>query len=227
MAERKRINTNKGKGDVPAKTIIRKMSKDPNKGELLRQKVYDAVVKTLLKRRSGSFTLDEIAAQIGGSKGIIYYYFKSKGDLLYKINLYFWAFIQESTNSFVNNPQLSAREKLVALISNYVTVSCEHWQLSSVLWNDIALGEVTTGQARTITRSRRDYIRYISGLVEEIVKEEKLEKVHSKVAALMIFGLIVYVSTWYKKGGSLSPKEVADHAVKMTFQGILSKKQKA
>jgi TetR/AcrR family transcriptional regulator, cholesterol catabolism regulator len=203
------------------------MSKDPTKGEQLRQKVYDAVVKTLLKRRSGSFTLDEIAAQIGGSKGIIYYYFKSKGDLLYKINLYFWDFIQESMAGFVDNPSLSAREKLVALIRNYITVSCEHWQLSSVLWSDISLGEVSTGQARAITRNRRDYIRYISGLVEEISKEEKLEKVNAKVAALMIFGLVVYISTWYKKGGDLSPKEVADYAVKMTFQGIISKKQKA
>ena len=227
MAERKRTKTKIVKGDLPAKTAMRKMSKDPAKGEQLRQKVYDAVVKTLLKRRSGSFTLDEIAAQIGGSKGIIYYYFKSKGDLLYKLNLYFWGFIEDSLNSFVDNPNLSPRTKLTTLISNYVIASCEHWQLSSVLWSDIALGEVTIGQARSITRTRRDYIRYIASLIEEIIKEEQLEKVNSKVAALMIFGLIVYVSTWYKKGGSLSAEDVADYAVKMTFQGIISKKRKA
>jgi hypothetical protein len=41
----------------------------------------------------------------------------------------------------------------------------------------------------------------------------------------MIFGLVVYVSTWYKKSGSLSPEDIANYAVKMTFHGILSKKQ--
>ncbi|MDD5493675.1 MAG: TetR/AcrR family transcriptional regulator [Dehalococcoidia bacterium] len=201
------------------------MSKDPARSEQQRQKVYDAVVKTLLKRRSGSFTLDEIAVKIGGSKGIIYYYFKSKGDLLYKLNLYFWNFVQESFNSFADNADLTAREKLTALIKNYIIVSCDHWQLSNVLWSDIALGEVTPGQARAITRSRRNYIRFIADLVEDIIREEKLEKVNPKVAALMIFGLIVYVPTWYKRDGILSPEDIADYSVKMTFQGILSKKQ--
>jgi AcrR family transcriptional regulator len=227
MAERKRTKTGKAKGIVPVKAAMRKMSKDPTKGEALRQKVYDAVVKTLLKRRSGSFTLDEIAAQIGGSKGIIYYYFKTKGDLLYKLNLYFWGFIQESVPAFADNPKLTAREKLEALIRSYIAVSCEHWQLSRILWNDIALGEVTAGHARAITKSRRDYIRYIAILLEEIVKEERLERVDPKVAALMVFGMIVYISTWYKNGGRLSSKEVADYAVKMAFRGIISNKQKA
>jgi len=204
---------------------MRKMSKDPARSEQQRQKVYDAVVKTLFKRRSGSFTLDEIATKIGGSKGIIYYYFKSKGDLLYKLNLYFWSFVQESFNRFTDNTDLTAREKLTGLIRNYIIVSCEHWQLSSVLWSDIALGDVTPGQARAITRSRRSYIRFIAGLVEDIIREEKLEKVNPKVAALMIFGLIVYVPTWYKGDGILSPEDIAGYAVKMTFQGILSKKQ--
>lgn len=222
MAQRKNIKSNKGTG---SKEVVRKMSKDPAKGERLRHKVYDAVVKTLLQRRSGSFTLDEIATKIGGSKGIIYYYFKSKGDLLYKLNNYYWDFIEESLNSFANDPDLDAREKLTRLIRGYVLVSCEHWQLSRALWSDIALGEVSAGQARSITRTRRNYIRYIAGLVEEITKKEDLEKVNPKVAALMIFGLAVYVSTWYKKSGSLSPEDVANYAVKMTFHGILSKKQ--
>jgi AcrR family transcriptional regulator len=225
MAEHKGNSTSRRNNSRTIKNNVRKMSKDPARSGQLRHKVYDAVVKTLHKRRSGSFTLDEIAAKIGGSKGIIYYYFKSKGDLLYKLNLYFWSFVQASFNSFANNIGLTAREKLVALIRNYVIVSCEHWQLSNVLWSDIALGEGTPGQARAITRSRRSYIRFIAGLVEEIIREEKLEKVNPKVAALMIFGLVVYVPTWYKGDGILSPEDVADYAVKMTFEGILSKKQ--
>jgi len=227
MAKRNRNMTTPERNSAETTKILRKMSKDEVRGEQLREKIYNAVVKTLLKRRSGSFTLDEIATQIGGSKGIIYYYFKSKGDIMYKINLYFWGFIQESFNVFANDPDLTAREKLTRLIREYVLVACKHWQLSSVLWSDISLGEVTTGQARIVTRRRREYIRYISGLVEEIVKEERLEQVNPKVAALMIFGLVVYVPTWYKKGGSLSPEDVADYAVKMTFQGMISKKQKA
>jgi TetR/AcrR family transcriptional regulator, cholesterol catabolism regulator len=227
MAERKNTTAKRGKGNPPAKPLKRKMSKDPSKGEKLRCKVYDAVVKTLLKKRSGAFTLDEIAAQIGGSKGTIYYYFKSKGDVLFKLNLYFWGFIQESVISFIDNPGLTAREKLTMLIRNYITVSCEHWQLSCALWNDVALREVSAVQAGSINKGRKEYIRYITRLVKETIKEEKLEPVNPTVAALMIFSQIVYVSTWYKKGGDLSAEEIADYAVNMTFRGILSKNHKA
>jgi TetR/AcrR family transcriptional regulator, cholesterol catabolism regulator len=222
MAERKRTNTIKNKND--AGTVVRKMSRDPAKGEHLRRKVYDAVVKTLLKRRSGSFTLDEIAAQIGGSKGIIYYYFKSKGDVLYKLNLYFMSLLLEGVKPIIEDSTLSAREKLEAVIRDYVTTSCRNWQLSSVLWSDIALGEVTAGQARAITKARRQYINQLAVLAQEIILGDGLEKVDPKVAALMIFGLVVSFSTWYKKGGKLTPGQVAEYAVKMTFHGILSKK---
>ena len=54
------------------KPALRKMSRDTARGEQLWEKVYNAVVKTLLKRRSGEFTLDEIAIEIGATKGIIY-----------------------------------------------------------------------------------------------------------------------------------------------------------
>jgi len=64
------------------------MSRGTVRGEQLREKVYNAVVKTILKRCSEEFTLDEIATQIGATKGIIYY-FKSKGDMLYQLNNYF------------------------------------------------------------------------------------------------------------------------------------------
>jgi len=223
MTQRKRINN-----QSPVKLPLprhkpRKMSRDSAKSEQLREKVYDAVVKTLIKRRSGSFTLDEVAAKIGGSKGIIYYYFKSKGDLLYKLNKYFFDFIEESANVAAQDPKLNYRQKLVALIRNYIITACEHWQLSSVLWKDIALAEVSAGQARVVTRRRREYINYIAWLVQNIVKEEKLDPVDPKVAALMIFGIIVYVPTWYKKGGRLAPEDVANYAVKLVFQGILSK----
>lgn len=226
MAEQKYTIAKKGKENPPVKPFKRKMSKDPSKGEKLRCKVYDAVAKTLLKRRSDSFTLDEIAAQIGGSKGTLYYYFKSKGDILYKLNLHFWGFVQESVISFIDNPGLTAREKLSRLIRNYITVSCEHWQLSSALWNDVALREVNAIQAGSINKSRKEYIRYITMLVEETIKEEKLEPVNPKVVALMIFSQIVHVSTWYKKGGDLSAEEIADYAVKMVFRGILNKNYK-
>jgi AcrR family transcriptional regulator len=225
MAERKSDTTHKVKNNVSTRQFVRKMSKDPTKGKQLRRKVYEAVVKTLLKRRSGSFTLDEIAARIGGSKGIIYYYFKSKGDLLYELNQYFWGFIQEAMAGITKDPNLTAREKLTTIITRYIQVSCEHWQLADVLWNDAALGEVSNSQARTINKSRRLYIDDIAGLVDRIIKEENMEPVNPKVAALMIFGVLVYVSTWYKKGGSLTANDIADYAVKMAFQGIISKKQ--
>lgn len=191
------------------------------KEERSKQKIYNAVVKTLYNRRSSSFSLDEIALKIGSTKGLIYYYFKSKGDLLYKLNNYFFDFIKESVDPYVINTKLNSREKLLSIIKSYILTSCEHWKLSSVLWNDFALGLVTSGQARAVTRRRRQYINYISALINDTMQEENIDQVDPKVTALMIFGMISYISTWYKKNGRLSPEEIANHALKLISQGIL------
>jgi len=197
------------------------MSRDTARGEQLREKVYDAVVKTLLKRRSGEFTLDEIATQIGATKGIIYYYFKSKGDMLYQLNNYFFDFIFEAINPSVVNPDLNARQKLEVLLRNYVLASCQHWRLANVLWSDMALREMSSSQARNIIKRRRDLIHHIADQIDEMIQVKLIQPVDTKVASLMVFGAMVYVSTWYKKGGKLCPQEVADYALKMVFEGLL------
>jgi len=213
------------KGTIRVKTkksALRKMSRDTARGEQLREKVYDAVVKTLLKRRSGEFTLDEIATQIGATKGIIYYYFKSKGDMLYQLNNYFFDFVSEALNPATIPPDLNAQQKLETLLRNYILVSCKHWQLANVLWSDMALREMSSGQARGTIKRRRDLIHHIADLIAEMIQVKLIEPVDPKVASLMVFGSMVYVSTWYKQGGKLSPEEVADYTVKMVFKGLLN-----
>jgi AcrR family transcriptional regulator len=222
MAEKKDKGTIHVKTQKPA---VRKLSRDTAKGEQLREKVYKAVVKTLLKRRSGEFTLDEIATQIGATKGIIYYYFKSKGDMLYQLNNYFFDFIFEAINPAVVNPDLNARQKLEFLLRNYILVACKHWQLASVLWSDMALREMTSGQASGIIKRRRDLIHHIADQIDEMIQVKLIQPVDTKVASLMVFGAMVYVSTWYKKGGTFRPQEVADYTVKMVFEGLLNNNQ--
>ena len=77
------------------KIPLRRMSKNPEKAEKLREKVYEAVARVLMKHRSGTFTLDEVAAEIGVTKGVIYYYFHSRGEMLYQLNKYIFKMMHE------------------------------------------------------------------------------------------------------------------------------------
>lgn len=209
----------------PDTASARKMSKDPVKGIYRREKLYEAVANVLLKHRSGTFTLDDVAAEMGMSKAAVYYYFRSKGDMLYSLTMYLYHLMHKEQDALWEDKSLTPRERLVAIVRAYLAVNVKHWKVSRVLWYDNGLREASAAQAGVINRERRQYRNRINKLVNEIVADEGLDPIDGHTAAWFIYGILTFTSVWFMPGKGMSTQEIGEFANRLIFKGIFSKSQ--
>jgi len=220
----KKIKADKKPAEKAKKTLLRRMSKNPEKAEKLREKVYEAVARVLMKHRSGTFTLDEVAAEIGVTKGVIYYYFHSRGEMLYQLNKYIFKMMHEDSDPIWGDNNLKPRQKLEAVVRSYMHVNVKHWQVARVLWSDMGLREGSQHQAGVINRERREFRRRIAGVVKDIVTGEECDPVDEHIAAWFIYGILVFSSVWFRTGGEMTEEQVCDFVTKLIFEGLFIKK---
>jgi AcrR family transcriptional regulator len=199
------------------------MSKDPIRSKVRRQEVFEAIARTMAGRRSGAITLDEAGNSIGGSKGTIYYYFKTKGEMLYQLQMYAFDLVEEAVYPILADKSVSPRERLTRLIMAHVLCICDRWQLWRALRADAALREASPAQLRLILRRVRAYEQAVSELVKEVMEIEGTSCIEPKTATRLILGNINSINGWYRKGGSLSAEELADYVIQFVFDGFLAK----
>jgi AcrR family transcriptional regulator len=223
IAKRKRQKIN-DIGDRSVTVSARKMSKNPARAEQYREQLYEGVAQVLLKRRKGTFTLDEVAAEIGVSKGVIYYYFESKGELIYRLNKYMFDLIRDAVTPIYNDASLSPRQKLYAMIKSYMDIVIKRWKVSRLLWSDMSLRETSAPHAGVINRERKAYRKLIARIVREIIIAEHLEPVDEHIAAWFIYGNLSFASMWFRPGRELTQEEISYYIIRLITGGLLGKK---
>jgi AcrR family transcriptional regulator len=200
------------------------MSKNSAKAEQYREQLFEAVAQVLLKRRRSSFTLDEVATEIGVSKGVIYYYFDSKGEMIYRMNKYMFDLIRRALSPIYNDPALAPRRKLEALIKAYIDVVVSRWKVSRLLWSDMALRETSAHHAGVINRERKALRIMLTRVLKDIVITERLQPIDEHVAAWLIYGILSFAPMWFRPGRGVSEDEISKYIIKLVSEGYLIKK---
>ena len=211
-------------GDPADSTSVRKMSKNSVKAKEHREQLYEAVAQVLLKHRKATFTLDEVASEIGVSKGVIYYYFHSKGELIYRLNKYMLGLIREALEPIYNDPSLPPRRKLDAVIRSYINVVVSRWKISRLLWSDMALRETSAHHAGVINRERKAYRNMLMKLLQEIIITERLDPIDEHIAAWLIYGILSFSPMWFHPGGQITEAEISDYIMKLVSGGFLTRR---
>ncbi|MGQ9677598.1 MAG: TetR/AcrR family transcriptional regulator [Chloroflexota bacterium] len=207
---------NSSVANTSASPTPRRMSKDLRRNREQRQKVFEAIAKVISSQGPGIVTMDNIAAKMGGSKGTIYYYFKSKGDMLYQMQMYAYDLVHEAVYPILDDKTIPPRERLERTIYSQALVMCNNWQLWRAMWMDVAIPHELN---RVLKRRRTYYERRLTELVEEVIQTEGWRCIEPKTVARVITGLLDSISRWYKKGGRFSAEEIAALAVKSALYG--------
>lgn len=196
------------------------MSKDLRKSREQRQRILQTVSEIVAKDTLGTITLDDIASKMGSSKGTIYYYFKSKGELLYHLHMYAADIAEDAVYPVLDDNTIPPRERLERMIYTHVLVICKHWQLWRCFWWDIGLKETPRDLARIVRRRNVEYLVKVADLVEQVNKTEGRTSAAPTTMARILFDLVHSASRWYKTNGSLSAEEVAALIVKCATDGL-------
>lgn len=147
-------------------------------------------------------SVEDITRELGFTKGVFYYYWKNKHEIVQEIYDRALEMINARLDRVVAEESPPA-VRLEAAIRNHVEAVLENRSIIAVLLGNVDFSEETL-------EGRRVYAQRFQRLIEEGIAAGVVRDLDPKVLTYAILGLCNSVARWYRPGGRLSAEEVRD-----------------
>ncbi|GAA3971266.1 TetR/AcrR family transcriptional regulator [Thermobifida alba] len=175
-------------------------------------------VATALFREKGYHvtSLDDIADRIGFTKPAIYYYFKSKEDVLFAIVNSIVDEALERFRAIADGPG-SAGERIHALLVEHTRTILRNLDANTVFYNERGL--LSPKREKEMRQREREYTEVMRSLYAEGVASGELLDIDPSVATATLLGASIWSYRWFDPRGRLSVDEVAEQIAKLLLNG--------
>jgi AcrR family transcriptional regulator len=163
-------------------------------------------------------TLEDIAAAVGMLKGSLYYYIRSKEELLY---LVVRDPIRQAYNRLeeIVNSEAPVRLKIAQAITNHMTLFHQHYPHIAVYLHDFH--NLMQKLQKNAIETPKHYQRLWAALLQQGVATGELRPdLDTKVTGYAILGMCNWVYRWYNPQGTLSAEDIADIFTKLVLEGL-------
>jgi AcrR family transcriptional regulator len=159
-----------------------------------------------------------VAERASVSVAGLYYYVRSKEELLYLIQYHaFDALVQryKKEGAELSDPT----ERLRLLIRNHLDRFLANMAELIVCSREIdrLVGDLRKG----IESKQREYFGLAHEIFAELVAQQGAGSVDPRMAALAMFGSINWVHTWYRPTSGPAPEQMAEEMVQLFLRGVL------
>lgn len=157
--------------------------------------------------RPQSFRMQDLAEELGVVKGNLYYYFKSKQDLMYHCRI---KCLQQSLEALARARANTgpASERLRQLLRDHIIVLIKG-QYSAVLLLD--MGSISASRRRKYVGLRDEFEAGMRRLIEEGIAAGEFPNQDVRMAGFAILGSINWIPKWYRAGGPSTATEIAEY----------------
>lgn len=186
-----------------------------------RDEILRVAVKLFSQNGYRATRLSDVADTLGFTRAALYYYFRSKSEILV-------ALVGEAGKQLVEGLQDALREKNVDPVEKLRRVLHNHTmqyilqpQLFTVFRAEVA--ELPKALRRDLNEAERDYLRAVEALVEEAMTTKRFKTRPVVPTTLAIISMCNSVATWYRPKAGLSPQQTADLIVELCLEGLLTR----
>jgi AcrR family transcriptional regulator len=175
-----------------------------------RDAILKSVASVLRDSRLSSLTMQDIAHELGITKGNLYYYFRDKQDILYQCHMQCMEVSLEVLRE-VQAQRATARpgtvqESLRSLLMGHMRGILENG-FGNVLLTD--LDNLSPPQRRRYVAKRDEFETGVREMIAAGVATREFDCPDVKLASISMLGAINWIPKWYHPGGGMSPIEVA------------------
>ena len=178
-----------------------------------------AVAARLFKEKGyRATTLEDIAAAVGMLKGSLYYYIRSKEELLY---LVVRDPIRQAYNKLeeIVTSEAPVHVKIAQAIANHMTLFHQHYPHIAVYLHDYH--HLMQQLQKNIIETPKHYQRLWATLLQQGVDTGELRPdLDVKVTGYAILGMCNWVYRWYNPRGTLSAESIAAVFTKLVLEGL-------
>ena len=183
-----------------------------------RQRIIGFAAKAFFQQSYEATTVDDIAKEMGVTKGHVYYYFSSKPEILYTV-------CSQAIDELlkVMRTEISRRgrpeAKLTRVLAAHIEFIAEHPLLSRAMWT-IRYGGFPTKYRRYL-QQQGSQIRqiYVDLLAQIAGAHGKPRRADLPQMVHMIMGSVMWLPFWYLPERKGSPKTIARTLAQMAVFG--------
>jgi len=187
--------------------------------EIKRQAVLQTAAQLFNEKGFHATSLDDVAARLNVSKPTLYYYVKSKDEILLQcVNLG----LQMALEGIEASRAAGGRsiDQLVAYMKAYARTMTMDFGMCVIRVGEEGL----SGEGRQELRRLKGKVDMaFRRLVAESIKEGSLAPCDPKLAAFTIAGALSWIGRWYQHDGEHSPEQVIEHVVHILLNGVVSR----
>jgi AcrR family transcriptional regulator len=162
-------------------------------------------------------TIRKVARALGGSISSLYYYFKSKEELLFHIQHHTFRTLLEGLaekTAGLDDPQ----ERTRAFIRNHLDHFFRHMDELKVCSHE--LSTLSGRYYDDVLALRRAYFKAALEIVKDLLGDAGNRALDPRLTTLNLFGMLDWIYTWYRPQSGLSQRRVANQITNLFLNGI-------
>ena len=161
-------------------------------------------------------SMDDIAGELNITKPALYYYIKTKHDLLYAICEEAIGRLMQGVEEIMKEPA-DTEERLRRLIFWHVSMFSEHGDIITVYLADE--NELPSDKRAFIRSQSREYETIYRDILQHGIEEGKFREMDVPMVVRAISGMCNWLFAWYKTDGSSSVDDIAEVFYDFMMQG--------
>lgn len=185
------------------------------------QEIISVAARLFKEKGYRATTLEDIAAAVGMLKGSLYYYIRSKEELLY---LVVRDPIRQAYNKLeeIVTSEAPVTAKITQAVRNHMIVFHEHYPHIAVYLHDYH--HLMQKLQKNVIETPKHYQRQWATLLQQGVESGELRAdLDIKVTAYAILGMCNWVYRWYNPHGDLSAEDIAEVFTKLVLEGLTAR----
>jgi AcrR family transcriptional regulator len=183
-----------------------------------REQIHDVASRLFSERGYHATSMRDLAGQLGMQGGSLYAHISGKEELL--IEIVSRASKQFDTALFLlRDADLPADQKLREAMHRHIRVVADNMESATVFFHEWK--HLSPGAYRHVTDWRDTIDVFYRDLVTQGIREGTLRAdLDVKMTANLILSAVNWTYTWYRPGGELTPRQVAESFADMLLAGL-------
>jgi AcrR family transcriptional regulator len=183
------------------------------------REIVDRAAELFDKHGYHNVTMEDIADAVGVRKPTLYYYVKSRDQILFLIHQEFMDLVIER-DEVRKRSALPPSETILEIMSDILELMATHRGHVRVFFEHYR--ELPKRFQAAIHRKRDYYERVVEDVIRAGVASGEFRAVEPRLATLALFGMCNWAYQWYRREGALGTREIASAFWKILLGGISS-----
>src|SRR6185295_6567095 len=193
------------------------------------QSKYDQKLVHVLKTSAAIFaekgyhstSIRDIARATEMSLSGLYYYFRSKDELLFLIQDYCFSTVIDDCHKLIAGVE-DPVHRLKLLIENHLHYFVHNMNEMKVLSHEA--NSIGGDLFKKVNSKKRQYVDLVMELLEEIARKHRVRGVDLRVATFSLFGMMNWIYNWYDPRKDVDVAGLSNNITRIFLSGLLGDK---